>query len=276
MVVQQATEQRTLIRRQTLTSQVVDYVVNLIKSGKVRPGQKLPTESQLVESLGVSRTCVREAMKSLESLRIVRIRPRVGATVLEPSPADLLHAEHFSIAMQKQQTDVLLEFRMIMEVGLASLAAEKRTEADLNAMSEALEKYRRELDSNQVDCITDMAFHSTLAYAAKNPIAVMVWQMLSSRLSEILRRTIVLPSVPEQSYRDHVKIFRAIKQGSARKAGHAMRAHLEDADRIWRLALQPLKQHEQDQSQGSYGDSEIPGRPDSLPEQPHADGSHEP
>ena len=265
-------EQSTLIRRQTLTSQVVDYVLSLIKSGKFQPGQKLPTENQLIDSLGVSRTCVREAMKSLESLRIVQIRPRVGATVLEPSPANLLHAEHFSIAMQKLQTDVLLEFRMIMEVGLASLAAEKRTEADLDAMSLALENYRRELASNQADCCTDMSFHSALASAAKNPIAVMVWQMLSSRLTEILRRTIVLPSVPEQSYRDHIKIFRAIKQGNPKKASHAMRLHLENADRIWRLALQPLRQGEQDQSQGADTDSEIPGHSHSFAEKPNPDG----
>ena len=264
-----------MIRRQTITSQVVDYILNLIKSGKVGPGQRLPTENQLIESLGVSRTCVREAVKSLESLRIVQVRPRVGAIVLEPSPADLLHAEHFSIAMQKQQTDVLLEFRMIMEVGLASLAAEKRTDDDLDAMSGALEKYRRELDSNQADCCTDMSFHEALACAAKNPIAVKVWQMLSSRLTEILRRTIILPSVPEESYRDHVKIFRAIKQGNARKAGHAMRVHLENADRIWRLALQPLAQSEQDQRHGSYSDAEISGRSHAVPEQPHSGRHHE-
>lgn len=128
-----------MFRRQTVTSQVVDYILNLIKTGKVSPGEKLPTEFQLSASLGVSRTCVREAMKSLESLRIVRIRPRVGAIVLEPSPSNLLHAENFSIALQKQQTDMLLQFRLIMEVGLASLAAENRTAADLAVMNDVLE-----------------------------------------------------------------------------------------------------------------------------------------
>jgi len=250
---------KSVIQRRTVTSQVVDHILDLIKSGKVQPGDKLPTENQLIASLGVSRTCVREAMKSLESLRIVRIRPRVGTTVLEPSPADLMHAEHFSIAMQKQQTNVLLEFRMIMEVGLASLAAEKRTEADLAAMSDALDQYRRELDVKQANCCTDMSFHSALANAAKNPVAVMVWQMLSSRLVEILSRTIVLPSVPEESYRDHVKIFRAIKQGNPRKAGHEMRVHLENADRIWRLALQSSGQCEQDLPNGSHRDVKIYG-----------------
>jgi GntR family transcriptional regulator, transcriptional repressor for pyruvate dehydrogenase complex len=263
-----------MLRRQTLTSQVVDYVLNLIKSGQVEAGQKLPTENQLIASLGVSRTCVREAMKSLESLQIVKIRPRVGATVLEPSPTAMLNAEHFSIAMQKQQTDVLLEFRMILEVGLASVAAEKRTENDLAEMNNALEKFRGEMDSNRADCCTDLSFHSALAEASKNPIVVMVWQMLSSRLAQILTHTVVLPNVPEESYRDHLKIFQAIKEGNPRKARRAMRLHLENADRIWRLANQTSGQGEQDDGKRSGGNSQITGQAHSFSEHAYSDGSH--
>ncbi len=75
-----------MIKRQTLTSQVFDHILNLVKSGQVKPGEKLPTEKQLTAELGVSRTCVREAVKSLESLRVISVRPRVGAVVLELSP----------------------------------------------------------------------------------------------------------------------------------------------------------------------------------------------
>jgi GntR family transcriptional repressor for pyruvate dehydrogenase complex len=226
-----------LLKRQTLTSQVIDYVVGLIKSGEVRPGDRLPTENELTQRLGVSRTCVREAMKSLESLRIVHIRPRVGATVLEPSPADLLQAEHFSEALQKQHTDALLEFRKIMEVGLASLAAEKADEADLQAMKAALDRYREQVERNEIDCLTDMSFHSLLAKASKNSVAVLVWQMLSARLTRVLERTSTLPHVGSETLRDHLKIFRAIKERNPKKARAAMRAHLEEADRTWRIAL---------------------------------------
>ncbi len=225
-----------MLRRQTLTSQVVDYVLDLIKSGKVKAGEKLPTEEQLTQTLGVSRTCVREAMKSLESLRVVRIRPRIGATVLEPSPLNLLHAEHFSIAMQQQKTDVLLEFRKIMEVGLASLAAEKADPSDLAAMSAALDSYRKEVEEKQIDCCTDMSFHAALAKASKNPIAELVWQMISSHLAPMLERTVEIPNVADETLRDHQKIFQAIRSGNARKAREAMRLHLENADRVWRIA----------------------------------------
>lgn len=134
-----------LLQRKTLTSQVIDYVIGLIKSGAVKPGDRLPTESELTQTLGISRTCVREAMKSLESLGLVEIRQRVGATVLQPSASSLLHTGQFSLMVQAQQADDLLEFRKIIEVGLASLAAEKAGKANLAAMRDALDNYRTEL-----------------------------------------------------------------------------------------------------------------------------------
>ena len=94
----------------------------------------------------MSRTCVREAIKSLESLRLIRVRPRVGAILLEPSTAALFSAEHLSAATQLQNTDVLIEFRKLIETGLASLAAERATEQDLAAMRQAIEDHKRALE----------------------------------------------------------------------------------------------------------------------------------
>jgi GntR family transcriptional repressor for pyruvate dehydrogenase complex len=225
-----------LLQRRTLTSQVIDYVLDLIKSDQVRPGQKLPTEKELTATLGVSRTCVREAMKSLESLRLIRIRPKVGSIVLEPSPTALINAEHFSTAVQQQQVDTLLEFRKIIEVGLASLAAEKGDENDMRAMEKALDEYKQELEAGQVRVPTDLSFHSALAAASKNPLAIVVWQMISAPLAEALHRAIQVPHVGEETFRDHLKIYQAIKARNPKRARAVMRAHLDTAERIWRIA----------------------------------------
>ncbi|HEY1241417.1 MAG TPA: FadR/GntR family transcriptional regulator [Bryobacteraceae bacterium] len=226
-----------MLKRKTLTSQAIDYIVGLIKNGEVKPGERLPTEAELIAKLGVSRTCVREAIKSLESLGLISVRQRIGATVLEPSLTNLLNAEQFSLAIQSQLTDDLIEFRQILEVGLASLAAEKAADSDLAAIRTALDRYRAELATNRVDCNTDMSFHAALASASRNPIAVMVWGMLSSRLAAVLERTITLPHICEETLADHEKIYRAIRSRNPRRAREAMRAHLANADRNWRIAL---------------------------------------
>lgn len=227
---------KRLLKRRTLSSQVIEYVLDLIRSGKIAPGGTLPTERELTSSLGVSRTCVREGLKSLEFLRLIRIRPKVGAVVLEISPAALLTAEHLSSAESAPEPDVLLEFRKIIETGVASLAAEKATEDDILSMERALEQYKQGIDRGRIDYCTDIFFHAEIASASKNPMAIMVWEMISSQLDEIFRRTVQMPKVPEETLHDHLQLFQAIKQHNPRKARAAMRKHLENAERVWRIA----------------------------------------
>jgi GntR family transcriptional regulator, transcriptional repressor for pyruvate dehydrogenase complex len=225
-----------MLKRQTLTSQAVEYILNLIKSGQVPPGGKLPTEKELTEQLGVSRTCVREAMKSLESLKMISVRPKVGAVVLEPSPAALFSTEQLSTAAYQQTTDSLIEFRRILEVGLASLAAQKSDAADLAAMEKAIQQHREAIHTGQRAYPADMAFHAAIARASRNPIAIMVFDMISEPLTEQRRRTNDVPNAAEDGLRDHLLIFSAIKEGSPEKARNMMRAHMDTAEHYYRLA----------------------------------------
>ena len=251
-----------LIKRQTLTSQVIEYILGLIKSGKVKPGERLPTEMDLTSSLGVSRTCVREAMKSLESLRLISVRPKVGAVVLEPSPATLFSAEHLSAMAHRHQTDVLIEFRKIIEVGLAPIAAEKATEEDLAAMKKAIEDHKRALATDRIVYPADIAFHKALAAATKNPIAVMVLEMISEPLSEQRRMTNGVPHSAEDGLRDHLKIFKAMKDHNPEKARALMRAHMKTAEHYWRLAKAASSETQEDRAaprlQRSKGKTRIP------------------
>jgi GntR family transcriptional repressor for pyruvate dehydrogenase complex len=232
-----------VLKRKTLTAQVTDYVLDLIRSGAVKPGQQVPTETELTRILGVSRTCVREGMKSLQSMGLVEIRQRIGATVLEPSSSNLLNSSSFFLAVQAQRMDDLLEFRRIMEVGLASLAAEKAELKDVENMRHALDQYRAAMGSQPVDCNTDMSFHAALAAASKNPIAVMVWQMLSEHLAQVLEQTSSVPHICEQTLSDHEEIYQAIRDRDALKAREAMRLHLDNAERNWQIAIQQLRQN---------------------------------
>jgi GntR family transcriptional regulator, transcriptional repressor for pyruvate dehydrogenase complex len=230
-----------LLQRRTLTSQVIEYVLNLIKTGQVEVGQTLPTEKQLTAQLGVSRTCVREALKALEFLRLITIRPRIGAVVQETSSALLLSAQHFS-SEDAQNVDVLQEFRHIIEIGMVSLAAERASKEDILHMERAIETYRREIKRGKLDCYTDMEFHKSVAAASKNAMAIRVWDDIAPRLAEVLKHTIHLPKVPEESVHDHLKILLAIKERSPQKARAAMRAHLKKADCVRRVAAVRLRQ----------------------------------
>jgi GntR family transcriptional repressor for pyruvate dehydrogenase complex len=231
-----------LIRRQTITAQVITYILDLIKNGQVKPGERLPTEKHLTEELKVSRTCVREAIKSLESLQLICVRPKIGAIVLEPSPSALLNAEYLSTSAFMQQADSLIEFRKVLELGLVALAAEKATEADWTAMREVLAEQEAALGLDRSTPHADLLFHDALlkvnirfhkavAAATRNPLAVMVLQAISEPLVEVSRRTNEMPGVPEAGLRQHWAIYRAIRENNPEKARHAMRLHLQAAER---------------------------------------------
>ena len=202
----------------------------------------MPTEKQLTEELSVSRTCVREAIKSLESLHLISVRPKIGALVLEPSPGALINADYLSTSAFLQQADSLIEFRKVLELGLVALAAEKATEADCKAMRQILTEQEAALAIDRSTPHGDVLFyeaignvnikfHKAIAEATRNSLASMVLQAISGPLIEVSRRTNEMSGVPEAGLRQHWAIYRAIREKNPEKAQRAMRAHLEAAER---------------------------------------------
>src|ERR1700730_13096890 len=154
-----ALEGISLIRRQTITAQVIDHILELIKKEEVKPGERLPTEKQLTEELGVSRTCVREAIKSLESLHLISVRPKIGAIVLQPSPVALLNAGYLSTSAFMQQADSLIEFRKVLELGLVAWPVESAREADGTARGEFWAEKEAALKMDRSPPQADLRFH---------------------------------------------------------------------------------------------------------------------
>ena len=237
-----ALEGSRLIRKQTITTQVINYILDLIKKGQVKPGERLPTEKQLTEELSVSRTCVREAIKSLESLKLISVKPKVGAVVLEPNHTTLINADYLSTSAFMQQAESLIEFRKVLELGLVSLAAEKAAESDWETMREILadqedalrmDRSTRHGSAHFYQRIGDanVRFHKAVAAATRNPLAIMVLEAISAPLSEVSRRTNEMPGVPEAGLRQHWAIYRAIRENSPEKARRAMQMHLAAAER---------------------------------------------
>ena len=225
-----------MIQRQTLRSQVLAYLLDLIKSGQVNPGERLPTEKALTETLGVSRTAVREAVKCLESLDLISVRPKIGAIVRQPSPTALFRAEHLSEAAHQQQTDLLIEFRTILEVGLASLAAMKADAKDLEAMEKAIGDHSEAIEGLQPAYQADLSFHLAMAAGSKNPFAVLVLQSILGPLTEQRKKTNIVPNSAEDGLRDHRKILAAIRAKNPQQARDAMRAHMLTAEHYTALA----------------------------------------
>ena len=227
-------------RRGGLVQEVVTHLQQLIQSGQIKPGDKLPTESAVMSDLGVSRTVVREAISRLQASGQVETRHGIGTFALE---APTTH--NFRIAEQDMATidDVIavLELRISLETEAAGLAAQRATPEQLTAMANALHGFATAIHSQSDAVPSDFQFHLELAKATGNRHFADLMTYLGTH---IIPRTRIQTAdqAPEgrQAYLErvhgeHESIYNAIRNHDTESARAAMRTHLSNSrDRLRR------------------------------------------
>ena len=216
------------VERQTLATAVLRRLMDFIAQGELRPGDALPPQHELASRLAVSRTVLREAMQGLASLGIIEIRPGSGCYVKEPEqrldPDALLEAYTHETALE------VIEARMVIEVELAGLAAQRATTEDLARLDASLARIKRALARNRPTYALTAEFHRLLARAAHNSVLYRVSQMLRRpTLAEGVRVERELPDVAAHEYDSHRLLFEAVRARDEIQARALMRGHLEIA-----------------------------------------------
>lgn len=236
-----------------LTSELSKILREQILSGKLKPGDKLPTEQELLESAGVSRTVVREAIAALKAERLVISRQGVGVFVAKRLPEQpfLISTENLDSLNEVVR---VLELRLGVEIEAAGLAAERRTAADLKKMKKALALFDRETSSGGTAAEPDIAFHLAIAGATGNPHFVNLIDYFGRLLFVPGRRMLLQyqtlmrhPKEPDTAaylsrIRDeHDAIISAIEGQAPDDARKAMRKHLERAKNKYHTIAGELK-----------------------------------
>jgi GntR family transcriptional repressor for pyruvate dehydrogenase complex len=157
---------------QQIAHQLLEYFV----SGKAKPGDRLPSERQLAENLGVSRSIVREALKSLGMLSLIKVKPG-GGYYLQDVPSNLLpRSVEWGLLLGERHTEDLVEARGFIEVAVARLAAERRDEKTLNRLRDLLTEMKAATNNPKKFVEADIAFHITLSEAAKTQHSAIFFQ----------------------------------------------------------------------------------------------------
>jgi DNA-binding FadR family transcriptional regulator len=238
---------RPLAAARKLSRGLFDQLAEQIKSGRLAPGARLPTEQALTRAARVSRTVVREAVAALRAEGLVVTRQGVGAFVsAEPQRAP------YRIDPERMQSlgDILnvMELRLGVEIESAGLAAERASRAQLRAIGTALEAIERAAARAEAAVDEDLAFHRAIAEATGNPEFARFLQFIGRHL--IPRRTV--SGLPERMggrraylaliQEEHRRIYQAIEQRDARAAREAMRRHLtRSLERYRKLAAEQQK-----------------------------------
>ncbi|MBB6448666.1 DNA-binding FadR family transcriptional regulator [Geomicrobium halophilum] len=208
------------LSRKTLSKQVEERIVDLLLSNKLKPGDKLPPEMDLIEMLGVSRPVLREAMSSLESLGVIRRKARDGTYF-----AEKIGFKPFStmLSIVNDNIEAIIEARMTVELGIVTLAAEKISETDLLRLKETIESIRCSEDNNYGEA--DINFHQIIASSVENPI---LQGMIDSL---ILTHAKVNAQIPhrekEKTVAHHEAIYDALEQRNPEASFRQMYKHLD-------------------------------------------------
>jgi GntR family transcriptional repressor for pyruvate dehydrogenase complex len=222
-----------VIQRRKLYEEVVDRIQQMILSGVLNSGDRLPSEQQLSDQFGVSRTAIREAVKALAERGLVRVRQGQGTFVVLPSSDRASEFLSMFLQLNKRSITELVEARRAIELEAVALAAARRTDDDLTRITECLEGMRYIQSSAAADpepfIEADVEFHLNIARATRNEIFPFMLNVLRDLLRENIRQALQAPQTRSRALGEHEKVFAAIKEGDADKARMTMIRHLENA-----------------------------------------------
>ena len=224
----QGPETLTPVVRTTLTADICRKMVSHLLRGVWTEGEKIPAERELCQSLGVGRASLREALKALEIMGMIETKLGDGTYVCKRS--DFLSRPLLWAIASYSEADAreLVEARLLIEVEMAGLAAERRTAVDLLRIQEQLDRMERARKSPLEFVAADVDFHLAIGQAANNTILLNALQLIRNLLHEWILSAIKVDGVPEKAYVQHKRLLLAISNGDAVLARKEMQKHLRE------------------------------------------------
>ncbi|GAB6145836.1 FadR/GntR family transcriptional regulator [Desulfocicer niacini] len=218
------------IKPKRISDQVFDQIRELIFRGTLKPGEKMMPERELAEAMKVSRTTIRDATQRLVAMGLIVQKQGQGTFV---KPFDGAPDSPLVKAMQAQEASIgdLLEVRMGLECNAAALAAARADEGDLKALAHSIEEMKKEITQGRLGTEADTSFHMAIAYAAKNPLQVLVmrnfYDYLFYGIRENLVRLYKFEDNTEIIITHHQNIMDCIKNRDTYRAYTAMKEHIQ-------------------------------------------------
>lgn len=203
---------------------VMVRLAGLLDQGRLKPGDRLPSERALAERMRVSRATLREALRVMQLRGLIMSRRGSGNYIAGGKPEDLAEALHH-LALKD-----IFELRLLIEPSIAALAAGRANRQDLLRLESILQQQERELNQKRMAGPTDAAFHSALAEATHNRALLQVGATLMKVISPSRNESLQTTERARLSLASHRRIVQAIQAGDSVEARHAMEEHIRSID----------------------------------------------
>lgn len=224
------------LRKESVVQSVINVLTDAIRSKELQPGDKIPPEPELAESLGVARSSVREAIKILTYLGVLESKRSEGTFVCDGYKESMIDPMVYGILLNQDSFENLMELREMTEAGMMRLAIEHHEDRELDELESILGEMKKalELRENRVDTFfeADNRFHDKIAEMGKNPMADKINKVVRSLTHAVRYQTVsamILSGKSDKLLDTHVQLFNAIRERDATDLSEKVRSsYFED------------------------------------------------
>jgi len=217
---------------QRLPDQVAEIIEQEIQKGNLRPGDKLPPETELSQKFGVSRSVVREALSRLKYEGLLDSYQGKGIIVVGTSGRRSFRLQNIQ-KLDSSDLSQLYELRVILDSAAAAMAARRRSKKQLNRLKAALNRMSRAVQSDTDGTEPDFEFHKGIAEASGNSHLTALIQFLNDKIERVIHEarshSRMSPGLPAEVQKEHEAIYRALVGKNPEKARRAALTHLQNA-----------------------------------------------
>ncbi len=219
------------VRRNRIYEEIARQIEKMIAE-KMKAGDRLPPERQLADMFGVSRSSIRDAIRTLEMSGLVEARQGLGTVVREHSSDAVMNPLTQVLVQKRKLVSELLDVRKMIEPPLAARAAVHATSDEVAEMDNILRRQEEKMRGGELAIEEDNDFHYAIALAADNSVVLKVLDVLMDLLRDTRERSLQVEGRPERSMAGHRDILEAIKRQDPVGAETAMRRHIESVEKI--------------------------------------------
>lgn len=238
------------VQRGSVVGEILAIFTEKFSLGQLKPGDKLPSEAQLMQQMGVGRTALREAVRMMTAFGVIEVRQGDGMYVSREPSASILNPLVVALVSQMGARNDLLELRKMLEIGYCLLAAENASEEDFRKIEAAAAKFEElPLTEETVDTVTqaDLNFHYELIAATHNPLIYKICVTMEDLFFTSIRDTLRKSEGRKWGIEGHRQIVRAIRENDPEKIRQAVLNSLKR----WSLDLQKGGNHPREEVQSS-------------------------
>lgn len=221
-------------REARLSDKVTDAILETIASNKLKPGDSLPTERELGEQFGVSRTVIREAIRALSAKGMLEVKGGSGVRIVAVNEETVRESMRHFVQGSEMDYGKVDEVRRVLEVAAAGLAAERATPEDIARINETIEQMDNSCEDIESTVQFDIAFHRALATSTHNELFLVLHDSMGEMLLEVRRRNLSRGAGRRRLVVEmHRRIRDAVERHDPEAAKQAMIDHLGEVQASW-------------------------------------------